>query len=77
MQKIKNLNFTDALNEAFHQSMDYDKNVIIIGEGVPDCNQIFGTTKNLEEKFGSNRVFDMPYLKTHLLEYALEQHKKA
>lgn len=60
MQKIKNLNFTDSLNEAFHQSMDYDKNVIIIGEGVPDCNQIFGTTKNLEEKFGSNRVFDMP-----------------
>lgn len=40
--------------------MSRDDNVIVVGEGVPDPKGIFGTTSGLMEKYGPNRVFDMP-----------------
>lgn len=53
-------NFADAINEALCQAMEIDSNVICYGLGVTDPKAIFGTTKNLEKRFGSQRVFDMP-----------------
>jgi len=58
VSKIKS--FAEAINEALHQSMSRDNNVFVIGLGVPDPKSIFGTTKGLTEKFGTNRVLDMP-----------------
>lgn len=49
--------YAAAINEALDQCMTEDKNVLIVGEGVPDG--IFGSTKGLQEKF-SNQVFDSP-----------------
>ena len=40
--------------------MKKDKNVICYGLGVTDPKKIFGSTKNLERDFGSDRVFDIP-----------------
>ncbi|MCD4676449.1 MAG: alpha-ketoacid dehydrogenase subunit beta [Desulfobacula sp.] len=54
------ISFADAINEALHIAMTIDKNVICYGLGVDDPKRIFGTTKGLKEKFGGNRVFDMP-----------------
>jgi len=42
------------------QAMAEDSSVYIMGEGVPDPKGIFGTTLGLLEKFGSERVLDMP-----------------
>lgn len=56
----RQLTFIEAINEALHQSMEYDKNVIKYGLGVDDPKSIFGSTIGLKEKFGSDRVFDMP-----------------
>ena len=52
--------FTTAINEALHQAMEIDPTVICYGLGVTDPKEIFGTTSNLEQRFGSSRVFDMP-----------------
>jgi len=54
------ITYAMAINEALHQSMAKDPQVILIGEGVPDPKAIFGTTSGLREKFGHQRVFDMP-----------------
>ena len=54
------LTFSNAINEAMHQAMAEDKNVIAYGLGVNDPKAIFGTTVGLEERFGEERVFDMP-----------------
>ncbi len=51
--------YAAAILEATDQSMQKDKSVFIIGEGVPDPKHVFGTTKGLREKYG-NRVIDMP-----------------
>ena len=59
-KKKRLLKFSEAINESLAISMSKNKNVIIMGLGVDDPKRIFGTTKNLIEKFGSNRVFEMP-----------------
>jgi acetoin:2,6-dichlorophenolindophenol oxidoreductase subunit beta len=40
--------------------MEADERVFIFGEGVPDPKRIFGSTAGLRERFGPERVFDMP-----------------
>ena len=35
-------------------------NTYVMGLGVPDPKGIFGTTKDLQEEFGEDRVFDIP-----------------
>ena len=52
--------FADAINKAFIDAMEEDNKVICMGLGVPDPKGVFGTTLNLEKKFGKNRVFDIP-----------------
>ena len=54
------INFATAINDAIHQVMQIDESVICYGLGVTDPKTVFGTTANLEKRFGSERVFDMP-----------------
>lgn len=57
---MRQITFAKAINEAIHESMDKDNNVICYGLGVTDPKAVFDTTKDLETRFGSERVFDMP-----------------
>jgi pyruvate dehydrogenase E1 component beta subunit len=56
-RKIK---YFEALREAQYQCMEADKDVYIMGLGVPDPKGIFGTTTGMQEKFGADRVMDIP-----------------
>ena len=56
----RSISYVEAIREALDQSMAQDDRVIVIGEGVPDPKAIFNTTLGLQEKFGKDRVFDMP-----------------
>ena len=57
MQNKKNL-FIDAMSQSLVQSMQKDKNVIILGEGVTDVKGIFNTTNLALKKFGPKRVVE-------------------
>lgn len=59
-QPTQQLTYAQAIRQGLEQAMERDSRVILIGEGVPDPKAIFGTTAGLREKFGSDRVFDMP-----------------
>ena len=50
----------EAINEGLDQSLALDENVYVMGLGAPDPKGIFGTTLGLQEKYGANRVMDMP-----------------
>ena len=52
--------FAEAINTATIQAMELEKNVFVFGIGVDKQGNIFGTTKNIKEKFGSDRIFDTP-----------------
>ena len=54
------MTFANAINEALTEAMTLDSDVICYGLGVPDPKGVFGTTIGLQEKFGDDRVFDMP-----------------
>ena len=57
---MRKITFVDAINEAIWTAMKESKDVITYGLGVPDPKGVFGTTLDWEEKYGSDRVFDMP-----------------
>ena len=54
------LTFAEAVKEAIDYCISQDDSVFAIGEGVPDPKAIFGTTLGLREKYGADRVLDMP-----------------
>ena len=59
-QPSRLLTYAQAINEATHQAMAADPSVICFGLGVTDPGAVFGTTRDLEKTFGSDRVFDGP-----------------
>jgi pyruvate/2-oxoglutarate/acetoin dehydrogenase E1 component len=65
------ISFRDAVNQALHEEMERDPNVIILGEDVSGgaggssgerdaAGGIFGVSKGLITKFGEDRVIDTP-----------------
>lgn len=54
------LTFCQAINEALMQAMERDPAVVVFGEGVDDPRAIFGSTRGLAERFGGERVSDIP-----------------
>ena len=60
MLKKRVISSSEAVNEATILAMLKNKNVFVIGEGVNDPKEIFGTTKNLKKKFGPKRVIETP-----------------
>jgi pyruvate/2-oxoglutarate/acetoin dehydrogenase E1 component len=56
----RTLSYAQAINEALHQTMAGEERLLCFGLGVDDPMRIFGTTTGLQERFGKQRVFDMP-----------------
>ncbi len=56
----RELSYTEALNEALALALELDPNVFVLGQGVDDPGAMFGVTKGLDQRFGSQRVFDTP-----------------
>jgi pyruvate dehydrogenase E1 component beta subunit len=52
--------FARAINDALNVAMSLDTGVLCYGLGVDDPKGVFGTTLGLSERFGAERVFDMP-----------------
>lgn len=54
------LGYAVALNEALTLAMERDPNVFVMGQGVTDDTGVFGVTVGLRERFGPDRVFEVP-----------------
>lgn len=52
--------YAQSINDALAIALERDPGVVCFGLGVPDPKGVFGTTLGLQERFGSERVFDMP-----------------
>lgn len=71
MQNNKFLIFRDAINSAIDQCLKKNKNLICYGLGINDPKRIFGTTKNLLEKYSQLRIFDVPNSENALMGIAV------
>ena len=59
---MREITYVEAINEALTEEMARDGRVFVMGEDVGRGygGGIFGATKGLLEKFGSERVIDTP-----------------
>lgn len=57
---MRTLRYFEAIHEATDIALGNDRNVLLMGLGVPGPTGIFGTTTGLQDKHGADRVIDMP-----------------
>ena len=60
-----------AINNAFAFLGRTNKDVMLFAEGVDDPSAIFGTTKNLSDIYGKNRLIEMPIAENGLCGIAI------
>ena len=60
MSTNRKLQYSLAINEAFHQMMSSDESVFLIGQGVKSPWYVGNTAQGLLERFGPERVIDTP-----------------
>lgn len=63
--------FRKSLNEALRAELLADSNTFIFGLDVDDHKSIFGSTENLLEEFGSERVFGTPLSEDAMTGFAI------
>ena len=57
---MREINYTRAIWEGFHEAMSKDERVFLMGEDIGVQGNIFGTTFGLLEEFGKKRVRSAP-----------------
>ena len=50
----------EAIREALMESLERDSRVFLFGQGVADPSSMWGTQKGVVERFGADRVMEMP-----------------
>jgi len=60
MSSAQSMTFAEAVRDGLAEALAADEGVLCYGLGVTDPKGVFGTTLELEERFGKERVFDMP-----------------
>lgn len=60
MESERTLTYAEAVSEATDQAMASDPSVFAIGQGTRDRGHIFGTVTGLFDKYGPDRVVEMP-----------------
>lgn len=71
MRNTRLISYAEALREALDIKMASDPRVFLMGEGVADPKAIFGTTSGLAEKYGHDRVIEMPVAEAGLTGVAI------
>ena len=67
----RELSYAQALLEAQDICLESYPETYLMGLGVPDPKGIFGSTLGLQEKYGSDRVFDIPLAESAMTGVAL------
>jgi pyruvate dehydrogenase E1 component subunit beta len=60
-------NIVEAINNALHEEMEVDPRVMVLGLDVGRLGGVFRTTTGLVERFGGDRVVDMPLAEASIL----------
>jgi acetoin:2,6-dichlorophenolindophenol oxidoreductase subunit beta len=56
----RNLNLSQSIAEAIALEMERDERIVVLGEDVGRLGGVFGSTRNLQKRFGDKRVRDTP-----------------
>ena len=67
----RQISFVDAIKEGITQSLQKDKKLFLMGEGVDDPASMWGTIRGISKKFGKKRVLEMPVAENGLIGAAI------
>lgn len=65
------LTYAEAIREAQEQLLESDPSVYLLGLGVSGPTGVFGTTQGLVDRFGADRVLDLPAAESGMTGMAL------
>jgi pyruvate dehydrogenase E1 component beta subunit len=65
------LSMIEAINATFHEQMEKDDRIVVMGEDVGIDGGVFRATVGLVEKFGSERVIDTPLAESTIVGAAI------
>ena len=57
---MRTISYAQAVREALAEEMERDPDVFLIGEDIGESGGVFGVTKGLAARFGTERVLDTP-----------------
>jgi len=57
---MRRISYAQSINETFHQLLESDKRVFLIGQGVTSPWYVGSTTVGLLDRFGPQRIIDTP-----------------
>jgi acetoin:2,6-dichlorophenolindophenol oxidoreductase subunit beta len=57
---MRSVTYAAAIREALAEELERDEQVFLIGEDIGESGGVFGVTKGLIERFGTDRVLDTP-----------------
>lgn len=60
MSAMREITYSQAINEAMAEEMAKDERVFLMGQDVGAFGGVFGVTAGLHDRFGSERVIDTP-----------------
>lgn len=64
-------NFSTAIRDGLHESLEKDDRVFLLGEGIADPSSFWGTTAGVVDRFGAKRVVEMPVAENGLIGIAV------
>ncbi len=70
-RETRQLNMIQALNEALDLYLEREPNAVILGEDVGYFGGVFRVTQGLQQKYGSERVFDTPLAEAGIVGMAI------
>jgi pyruvate dehydrogenase E1 component beta subunit len=65
------MNMAQAINSAFHNEMERDPDVVVLGEDVGVNGGVFRLTEGLYEKFGEDRAIDTPLAESGIVGFSI------
>lgn len=65
------ISFSEAVRDGLHESIAKDPKVFLMGEGIADPSSFWGTTAGVAERFGADRVVEMPVAENGLIGVAI------
>jgi pyruvate dehydrogenase E1 component beta subunit len=65
-KKLREITYAEAISEGSYIAMERDDRIFIMGIGADYTSKMFGTTTAPYEKFGKERVFDVPAMENAL-----------
>ena len=70
-KKKRQISFVEAIREGITQSLQKDKKLFLMGEGVDDAASMWGTIRGISKEFGKKRVLEMPVAENGLIGAAI------